>query len=182
VLLGHDRLVERLGLLRHALQPALGLLEVRVQELGLDRLDVGERVHAPLGMHNLGVLVRADHVEDRVGLPDVAEELVAEPLALMGAAYEPRDVVELDHLVHDWAGANRLGHAVEALVRDAYHCHVRLERGERVVGLLGPGPGQRVEERRLPGVGEPDDPDLHAAQSNRSNARPSRAPATTSDG
>jgi hypothetical protein len=130
-------------------------------------------------VHDLGVLVSADHVQDRVGLADVGQELVAEPLALMGAAHEAGDVVELDHLVDDGRGPDGLGHAAEPLVGHADHGHVRLEGGERIVGRRRTRAREGVEERRLARVRKADDADLH---SRRSRARPSRAPATTSDG
>ena len=88
---------------RHPLEPPLGLLEVGVDQLGLDRVDVGHRVDPALGVHHLVVAVRAHHVQDRVGLADVREELVAEALALGRAAHEPGDVVEGDRLVHESA-------------------------------------------------------------------------------
>jgi hypothetical protein len=59
---------------------ALGLLEVRVDQLGLDRLDVAQRVDRALGVDDVRVVVRADDVDDRVGLADVGQELVAEAL------------------------------------------------------------------------------------------------------
>ena len=69
---------------------ALGLLEVGVDQLGLDRLDVARRVDAALGVDDVGVVVRADDVQDRVGLADVGQELVAEALALVRAARRGR--------------------------------------------------------------------------------------------
>ncbi len=70
-----------MAVLRDALEPALGLLEVGVDQLGLDRLDVGQRIDAAVGVDDVRVVVGADDVDDRVGLADVGEELVAEPLA-----------------------------------------------------------------------------------------------------
>ena len=140
---------------------ALGLLEVGVDQLGLDRLDVGRRVDAALGVDDVVVVVGADDVQDRVGLADVGQELVAEALALVRAGDEPGDVVDLDRVGDDVRGADRAGDRVEALVGDGQHRDVRLDRGERVVGRLGAGLRERVEQRRLAGVGHPDDADLH---------------------
>ena len=70
----------------------------------------------PLVDH-LRVVMRADHVQDRVGLADVRQELVAEALALVRAADQAGDVVELHRLVHHRAGAHRRGDAIEAFVR-----------------------------------------------------------------
>ena len=86
------------SLLADPLQTPLGLLEVGEQQLGLDHLGVGERVDAPVGMGDPLVAVGADDVADRVGLADLGEEPVAEPLSRRGAAHEAGDVVELDRL------------------------------------------------------------------------------------
>ena len=66
---------------------------------------------------------------------------------------------------------------------------VGLDRRERVVAGLGAALGQGVEEGRLAGVRQPDDPDLHRAppliaRAARSGpaTTPSTAPARTSDG
>ena len=85
-LLGHQLLVQRARLAGHALQAALGLLQVGEQQLRVHRVHVGERVHPSLRVHDLRVVVGPDHVHDRVRLADVAQEAVAQPLA----AWRPR--------------------------------------------------------------------------------------------
>ena len=57
-------------------------VEVGEQQLGLDHLDVALRIDAALDVHDVRIVEAADDVQDRVGLADVGEELVAEPLAL----------------------------------------------------------------------------------------------------
>ena len=99
--LGDRVAVAALGRPRHALEPALGLLEVGVDQLGLDRVDVGQRVDPALGVDDVRVVVDADHVDDRVGLADVGQELVAEALAAVRAGDEPGDVVEGDRVRDD---------------------------------------------------------------------------------
>ena len=47
-----------------------------------------------------------------------------------------------------------------SVVTQVHHAEVRLERGERVVGDLRLGGGHGREERRLAGVGQPDEPDV----------------------
>ena len=153
--------IAALGRLRDALEPTLGLLEVRVQELGLDRLDVGQRVDAPLGVDDVRILVGADDVDDRVGLTDVGQEQVAESLAAMGAGDKAGDVVERDRVGDDLRGSDRLRHRVEPRIGDRDHGDVRLDRRERVVRGLRRGARQRREQGRLAGIGHADDPDLH---------------------
>ena len=75
---------------------------------------------------------------------DVAEELVAEPLALGGAFDQPRDV-----------GDRELGAVVEA-----DDTEVRFEGREGVVGHLGLGRRDPADERALAGVREPDERDI----------------------
>ena len=179
-LLGLGLLVAAARLLGHALQAALGLLEVGVEQLGLDGLDVAARIDLALGVDDVVVVMGAHDVDDGVDLADVGQELVAQALALAGAAHEAGDVVEVDGVVDDVRGADRLRHAVEALVDDRHDGDVRLDGRERVVGRLGARARQRVEERRLARVGHPDDPDLHRAA--LPMASPSSAPPATSVG
>ncbi len=47
-----------------------------------------------------------------------------------------------------------------APARELQHAQVRLQRRERVVGDLGPGGGERRQQRALPRVGLPDQPDI----------------------
>ena len=163
---------------------ALGLLEVGEDQLGLDRLDVGERIDAALGMDDRVVVVRAHDVDDRVGLADVREEAVAEALAAVRAGDEPGDVMEVDRVRHDVRRMQQLGEAVEALVFDGDDGDVRLDRRERVVRGIDAGLRERVEERRLAGVRHSDDADLHRgwARPAPPTSVPSSAPAAMSDG
>src|SRR3546814_9261516 len=68
--------------------------EIGQQQLGLDRLGIGDRVDPVLDMLDVVILETAQDVDDRVNLADVAEELVAQPFALRRAAHQPRAVDE----------------------------------------------------------------------------------------
>ena len=115
----------------------------------------------PSGWMTLSSPMAADDVQQRVGLADVGQELVAEALALVRAGDEPRDVVEVDRVRDDVRGLHGLGHRLEPRVVDRHHGDVRLDRRERVVRGLRPGAGERVEQRGLARVRHADDPDLH---------------------
>ena len=132
--------------------------EIGERELGVDRLDVGRPDRpCPPTCTTLSILEAAHDVRDRIGLADVGEELVAEALALRRAGDEPRDVDELDgrgnHLLRlrdrRERGEPRVGHFDDA--------DVRLDRAERIVLRGDARLGQRVEQRRLADVGQPDD-------------------------
>ena len=87
-------LVAALGLLLHRDDAALEAVEIGEHQFGLDRGDVGERVDLALDMRDVAVLETAHDMRDRVAFADVGEKLVAEPLALGGAAHEAGDVDE----------------------------------------------------------------------------------------
>ena len=100
-------LFPRAHVLRIAQQRLLDRLHVGERELGVDHLDVGDRIHAVVDVDDVAVLEAAHHVGDGVGLADVGEELVAEALALRGARDEARDVDELPRSPESPSGACR---------------------------------------------------------------------------
>ena len=63
--------------------------QVGQAELGLDHLDVGDRVDLAGDVDHVLVVEAAHDVDDRVGLADVGEELVAQALALDAPATRP---------------------------------------------------------------------------------------------
>ncbi len=181
-----------LRLFGDALDAPLGLLEVGQHQLGLDRLDVGQRVDAALGVDHVLIAMGAHDVDDRVGLADVGQEAVAEALALVRSGHQPGDVVEVDRVPDDLRGAHGRGDLLHALVAHRHDRHVRLDRREGVVGGLGARFGERVEERGLARVGHPHDADSRAHERPSAQAGsevsvaaiavPSNAPASTSEG
>ena len=77
-------------------------LKVGERELGIDGLDIGERVDLAGHVHDVLVLEAAHHVGDGVGLADVGKELVAKPLALRRAGDQAGDVDEFDDRGNDF--------------------------------------------------------------------------------
>ena len=102
-------------------------------ELGLDDLVVVNRVTTLIGT------AQVDDVHDEGRALHVAQELVAQTLALAGALDEAGDV--RDDVV---------------VVLNAHHAEVGLERGEGVVGNLGAGGAHIRDERRLADTGHAD--------------------------
>ena len=60
---------------------ALEAFEIGQHQLGLDRLGVADRIDRALDMDDVAVGEAAHHMGDRIDLADMAEKLVAEPLA-----------------------------------------------------------------------------------------------------
>ena len=78
-------------------------LQISQDQFGVDRLYVRRGVHRTVDVHHIGIIEHADHLADGVGLADVGQELVAEPLALTGTAHDACDVDETH------GGGNLLG-------------------------------------------------------------------------
>ena len=142
---------------------ALDGVEVGQRQLGVDDVDVASGSMRPGDVHDVVVLEAAHHVRDRVRLADVRQELVAEPLALRGARDEPGDVDELDRGRQDLLGLRDVGERLQARIRHRHDADVRIDRAERIVrgrGVLRLR--ERVEERGLADVRQPDDAALDA--------------------
>src|SRR3546814_9248223 len=69
-------------------------------------------------MLDVVILEAAQDVDDRVDLTDVAEELVAQPLALARAAHQPGDVDEAELGFDNLGRAGDLGELVEPRIGD----------------------------------------------------------------
>ena len=139
----------------HALLQAV---EVGQHQLGLDDLAVAQRVHAALHMRDVAILEAAQHMDDGVHLADVGQELVAQPLALGGAADEARDVHEFQAGGDDLGTLADGGQRGEARVGHRHPADIGLDGAEGVVGRLRRHRlRQRVEERGLAHIGQADD-------------------------
>ena len=158
--------------------PAFHAFEVGEQELGLDGLDVAQRVDRALDMGDAAALVAAHHMGDGVDLADVAEELVAQPLAPAGAAHQAGDVDELDLGRHHARRTRDPGKLGEPAIGHRDPRHVGLDGAEWVV--LGRRAGTRrqgIEQGRLADVGQAGDaaPKTHCSPAQCSPAQCSPA-------
>ena len=84
------------GLLLQPRDRLLDGLQVGQDQLGLDRRDVVAGVDLAVDVGDVLVAEDPGHLADRRRLADVREELVAQALALGGAAHDAGDVDELD--------------------------------------------------------------------------------------
>ena len=96
-------LVAAAGALDRTLALPLQTLEVGQHELGLDQLDVVQRIDRAGAVRHPIVLETANQVEQGIDLAHVAQEAIAEALALAGAFDEAGDIDHLQHTGHDLA-------------------------------------------------------------------------------
>ena len=155
-------------LLRVAVQRLFHGLEVGERELGVDDVDVVDRIDAARDVDDVVVVEAAHDVGDGVALADVREELVAEAFALARAGDEARDVDEFDGGGHDAFGLDDFGEGLQARIGHFNDAHVRLDGAEGIVLRRDAGLRQRVEDGRLAHVGKPDDATFQTHDSSRS--------------
>ena len=138
-------------------------LQVLEAELHRDGLDVGDGVDPVLDVDDVRVVEAPRDLDDGVHLADVRQELIAEALALVGAANEARDVDEVDGRGDDPIGVNDGVERREPCIGHGDDADVGLDGAERIVRRLGLGGAaderERVEERRFADVREADDAD-----------------------
>ena len=131
-----------LGLFLDSFQALRDMVRVRDEQLELELLEVAPRVA------RAGKAVRDS--KERIDLPKTSQE------GRTGAG----------HILDPHCGGCQLPRAderadpLQPVVGDRRHADVRLVRLRCVRGDLRPGLRERVEERGLPRIGEPDDADL----------------------
>src|SRR5207237_9154850 len=65
---------------------ALEAVEIGEHQLGLDRLDIADRIDRALDMHDVVVLEAAYDMADRIDFAEMTENLLAMPVPFLGAA------------------------------------------------------------------------------------------------
>ncbi len=70
--------------------------QIGQRQFGLDRFDVGDRIHVAGHVHDVVIDEAAHHVDDAIGFADGGEKLVAQPFALGCAGHQAGDIDELD--------------------------------------------------------------------------------------
>jgi hypothetical protein len=99
-------------------------------------------------MGDVAILEAAQHVDDGVHLTDIGEKLVAQPLALRGAADQAGDVDEFQTGGDDFHGFADRRQRLHPLIGHRDAADIGLDGAERIIrGLGGDGGRQRVEER-----------------------------------
>ena len=140
--------VSALGVLLRLLQAALHQLDVRQDQLQIQRL----RVAAGIGLlqKQLVVFKAAYHMHKRIHLPDGLQIGVAAAAALFDA-----------HNVHEFDGSRRIflrmivvSQPVQPLVRHLSLADIRLYSGVGVAAGLRMGTGQRIEQRCFSNIGQ----------------------------
>lgn len=109
-------------------------------------------------MLDVVILETAQHVHDGIDLANVAEKLVAQAFALRGTAHQTCNVDERKLGGDDLLAARDGGQLVEPRIGHCDIADIGLDRAERIVRRLRRlRLGQRVEQRGLADIRQPDD-------------------------
>ena len=161
---GGTLVVAAFGGFGHPAGPVLDHFQVGEDQLIVDDVDVGQGIDGLcLGdvLHHVDdvvVVKAADHVDDGVAFPDVAQELVAQAGALGGTLHQAGDIHKFHNGRGLFAGLPDFGQLVQPGVGHCDDAAVGLDGAEGIVGGLGvAGRGDGVEKGRLAHVGQADD-------------------------
>ena len=124
---------------RHLLlfrQARLDGLEVFQLQFGVDDFLVADGVDAAIDMADVVVFKTAQHMDDGVGLADVAQKLVAKTLALGGSLDKACNIHYLAGGGNYSSGMDYLCQTGETLVGHGDDAHIGFYRTERKVGCL----------------------------------------------
>jgi hypothetical protein len=114
-------------------------------------------------MRDVGILEAAQHLKHGIDLADRTQELVAEALALGGAAHQTRNVLDLELGGHGLRGLGQPAQRVEPWIGYRHAAHIGLDRAKGIVRRRrGLAVGHRVEEGRLADVRKADDAAIEA--------------------
>ena len=149
--------VTRAGGLAHAVQCFFDRSQVGQAQLGLNDLDIGNRVHLVGDVDHVVVFKAAHHVDDGIGFADVGQKLVAQTFARAGTGHQARNVHKLDNGRHDALGRDDLGQLLQTRIGHLDHAGVGLDGAKGVVFSGDAGFGQGVEKGRFANVGQTHD-------------------------
>ena len=160
---GAGLLVAGLGGFGQTRGPVRHHFQVAENQLGVDGLNVAQRVHAAFHVHNVGAVKAANHMHNGVAFPNVAQELVAQALALGRALYKARNVHKFHNGRCFFIGVPDFGQLVQPGVRHGHDAGVGVDGAEGVVGrrrVFGAGDG--VEQGAFAYVGQAHNAELHS--------------------
>ncbi len=155
-------LVAAFGLFLGAVDALLHGLQVGEVEFGLDHLDVAQRIDGAVDVDDVLVLEAAHDMGNRIDLADMAEKLVAQPFPWLAPLTRPAMSTNSITVGRMRCGWTIVGQSIEARVGDTNDTDIRLDGAEWIVGRLGPGRGDGVEDGRLANVGQADDAALNS--------------------
>ena len=149
-------LVSSRSLLLKFAQTALDGLKVLELQLEVDDLLVPYRIHAAVHMSDVGIVKAAEYMQDGIGLADIGQKLIAQPLAFARALDQTGYVHNLNCCRnHPFGMYQRLQH-LKSGIRHSSRADIGFDGTEREIGRLSLSGADTVEEGGFPYVGKSD--------------------------
>ena len=135
-------------------QSALDGFKVLQLQFGVDDFLVTYRVDGAVNMGYVVILKTAQHMDDGVGLADVAKELVAESLALTCAFHESGDIHNLTCCGHYTSWMHQFCQFCKSFVGHCNHAHIGFDSTKRKIRCLSLSARQTIEKGGLAHIGQ----------------------------
>ena len=121
-------------------------LEVGQCQFGVDRLDIVDRIDLSCNVCDVVVLKTTHNVSDCVGLTDISQKLITEPLTFRRASDEPRDIHELHRRRQNLLRFDDPGQNIKTRIRNGNDADIRLNGAERIILSRNLGRSERIEQ------------------------------------
>ena len=135
--------------------------QVGQAQLGLNHLDVRDRVHLARHVNHVVVFKTAHHIDDGIGLPDVGQKLVAQALPCAGARHQAGNIDKLNNRALNLQGIDDGSQRIQARIGHFDDAHIGLNRAKRVVFSRDARLGQGVKQSRFTDIGQAHDATFH---------------------
>ena len=100
-------------------------------------------------MNNIIIIKATNHVHDSIRFPNISEELISETFSLGSALYQPRNIHKFNHRRRNLLGMIEVGKKLQALIRNRYNAHIRINCTEGVIRRLRPRLRYRIKKSGL---------------------------------
>ena len=130
---------------------------VSKHQLRFDGFEIGQRIDLACHVGHVIIDKATQHINNRIHLADIGQELVAKPLTLARAFHQAGNVYKAHTCGNDTCRTGNGSKLFKAWLGHSHIAHIRLDRAKRIVSRLrGCRLRQRVEQRRLAHVGQTD--------------------------
>ena len=116
--------IPRLGNFGQTLHFLFHRFQVLDLQLQVDGFNIPDRIHRSVDMGQLFIVKAPDHLDQRIGIPDIREKLVAHTFALIGPLGESGDIHDFDRGRNDFLGGLKILQVVKPGVGYINHPHI----------------------------------------------------------
>ncbi len=135
-------------------------VEVCEQQLGFDDLEIAHRIDPAVDVDDLLVREASNDMHECIGLPDVSEKLIAQPLPFARPTDQAGDVGKANRCQDRFLWLQDASEPGEPRIIDRGGAYVSIDRAERIVRCLRMGVREGIQEGGFADIRQADDPHL----------------------